>query len=122
MPEQPTSTFLINARLIDGTGAPPRADSALRLEGERIADVGHRRAFGELPAGARVIDAGGRTVMPGLIESHIHLSFTDGPFASPLADPRVPPDYIAIQAAHIAERALQAGYTSVRSCGSTFFV
>src|SRR5207244_3768447 len=40
----------------------------------------------------------------------------------PLADPRVPPDYIAIHAARTAENALQSGYTSVRSCGSTFFV
>ncbi|MEN6401877.1 MAG: amidohydrolase family protein [Armatimonadia bacterium] len=63
---------LANATVIDGTGAQPRADWALLLEGERLTYVGPMDGF-EPPAGASVLDCGGKTVMPGIIEAHAHV-------------------------------------------------
>jgi imidazolonepropionase-like amidohydrolase len=58
--------------LIDGTGAPPRLDQAVVIEGDRIRWVGPMEDL-KAPANARVIDASGMTVMPGLINSNQHI-------------------------------------------------
>ena len=57
--------------LIDGTGRPPLADAVVVFQDGRIRDVGKR---GEvlLPQGAEVIDAKGKTILPGLIDGHCH--------------------------------------------------
>ena len=55
--------------LIDGTGAPPRPNSAILIEGDRIRQVD---AAGADAAGATVIDASGKFILPGLIDSHAH--------------------------------------------------
>jgi imidazolonepropionase-like amidohydrolase len=62
---------LVNAVLIDGTGGPPRPGATVVVDGARIADVCHERAFGP---DVRVVDVGGRTVMPGLVDCHVHLA------------------------------------------------
>lgn len=60
-----------HARLIDGTGRPPVEDSVLVIDGGRIVAVG--KAGTHRPKGARVIDASGKTIMPGIIVSHGHV-------------------------------------------------
>ena len=55
--------------VIDGTGAPPVADAVIVIENGRIRQIG---AGGEFPAGAQVIDASGKYIIPGLIDSHVH--------------------------------------------------
>ncbi|HEX9455812.1 MAG TPA: amidohydrolase family protein, partial [Candidatus Binatia bacterium] len=58
--------------LIDATGQPPIEDAVIVVEGDRIKAVGKR---GEIatPRGARVIDAKGKTILPGFIDGHCHL-------------------------------------------------
>ena len=64
-----------NAMLIDGTGAPPsRADVEIR--GNRVASVAPPGSV-PLREGLQLVDCNGATLMPGLIESHAHLSFVD---------------------------------------------
>ena len=58
--------------LIDGTGRPPIADAVVVVEGNRIRAVG-RRGQVPVPAGATVIQASGRTILPGLVDMHLHL-------------------------------------------------
>src|SRR5437016_1545594 len=113
--------LILNGKLLDGTGAAVREGWGLRIEGERIAAVGPVESLGPVPPEAEILDAGGRTVMPGLIESHFHFSFNDGP-SIPVIDPRIPPDYVAICAARTAETALASGYTAVRSGGCMYHV
>ena len=72
MPESLRRTVFRNARLVDGTGAPPRAGVDVVLEGGRIASVGGSVAVGD----AEVIELQGRTLMPGLIDCHVHLTFS----------------------------------------------
>ena len=60
--------------LIDGTGKPPVQDSLVVTEGNKITFVGKAERF-DIPKGqnVRIIDAKGKTVMPGLIDGHLHM-------------------------------------------------
>src|SRR5687767_2807491 len=58
--------------LIDGHEGPPQPQSIVLIDDNRIVAVGTRDTL-KVPAGARVIDAGGMTVMPGLIDAHVHM-------------------------------------------------
>ena len=60
-----------HARLIDGTGRPAVEDAVLVIDGPRIVAVG--KAGTKRPKGARVVDASGKTLMPGIIVSHGHV-------------------------------------------------
>jgi imidazolonepropionase-like amidohydrolase len=61
-----------NGTLIDGTGATPVLNAYIVVEGDRIASIGS----GEPPVtrGATVIDAAGGTIMPGLVDTHVHVA------------------------------------------------
>jgi len=61
---------MINARVIDGTGAPARADQTIVIRGKHISSI---TQGGAVPAGARVFDAKGMSVLPGLVAMHDHL-------------------------------------------------
>jgi imidazolonepropionase-like amidohydrolase len=63
---------IVGATLIDGTGGPPVADSAVIVRGDKILRAGPRGAT-PVPGGAEVIEAGGLTLLPGLIDAHFHL-------------------------------------------------
>ena len=69
---------LTHARIIDGTGAPPRANQTLIIRDGNIAAVGDAASI-QLPAGATTFDLTGRTIMPGLVMMHEHLYYTTGP-------------------------------------------
>lgn len=64
-------TALLGGSLIDGKGGPPLPDAVVLVQGERIRAVGRR---GELavPEGARRIELAGSTLLPGLIDAHVH--------------------------------------------------
>jgi N-acyl-D-amino-acid deacylase len=62
-----TSTLIVNASIVDGTGSPAKPD-AVRIDGDRIVEVGAVEPKG----GERVIDAGGLTLAPGFIDTHSH--------------------------------------------------
>jgi imidazolonepropionase-like amidohydrolase len=71
--DQPSGvTALIHVRVIDGTGRPPLENAAVVIHGNHILAV--QTAEGAIPAGARVLDLHGDTVMPGLINAHGHLA------------------------------------------------
>ena len=62
---------LVNCLLLDGTISAPQAGTTVVLDGTKIVEIGSRREFG---ADTRVVDLDGRTVMPGLIDCHIHFA------------------------------------------------
>jgi imidazolonepropionase-like amidohydrolase len=65
------------ARLIDGTGSAPIGDAAIVIEGDQITAVGARAAV-TVPEGATTIDLGDRTLLPGLIDAHTHITINPG--------------------------------------------
>jgi imidazolonepropionase-like amidohydrolase len=71
-PHAQSRAVAIDARIIDGTGAAPLERGRIVLEGERIARIGPVDTV-SVPAGAEMIDLGGRTVIPGLIDLHFHI-------------------------------------------------
>jgi imidazolonepropionase-like amidohydrolase len=67
---------LVNGQLIDGTGAEPLPDAALLIEATRIASVGPRQ-WVRIPAETQVIDVQGATILPGLINAHVHAAYSE---------------------------------------------
>lgn len=104
--------ILRNATVFDGTGAPPGAGVDLLIEGGRIAAIGLADR-----AGAETVDLGGRWLMPGLIDCHVHITFAGDPDDAPKA-PTTPTPVLAWTAANNARATLLAGVTTVRDLGS----
>jgi imidazolonepropionase-like amidohydrolase len=67
-------TALTHVRVIDGTGGTPLEDATVEIEGNHIRAI--RPGASPLPAGARVLDLHGDTIIPGLINAHGHLALT----------------------------------------------
>ncbi|MCY4077184.1 MAG: amidohydrolase family protein [Acidobacteria bacterium] len=70
-PAVPADIAIVGARLIDGTGGEPIPDSVLLIRGDRVVAAGTRADTG-LPAEAAVVDGAGKTVIPGLVDMHVH--------------------------------------------------
>jgi imidazolonepropionase-like amidohydrolase len=68
---------ITGATLIDGTGAAPLTDAVIVGRGERLVCVG-RAAHCQLPAGTAIVDATGKWIIPGLIDTHIHPGWSNG--------------------------------------------
>ncbi len=107
-------TMLIRAdRLFDGTGAPPVPDPVLAIDDGRITAVFQ----GQAPEGAEVLDYRGCTLMPGLIDAHVHLNLPgDGSTLEEVV--RETDGVLAATAAFASARALAAGITTVRDVGA----
>jgi imidazolonepropionase-like amidohydrolase len=105
---------IVGARLIDGSGADPIDDATLVFEGERIAALGSRGQI-SIPRDATVIEAQGRTLVPGLIDCHVHVM---GQWGYDLLRRLVTPPSLALLYAVPNVRAtLEAGITTVRDAG-----
>ena len=106
--------LLRGARLFDGSAV--HADWEVLVEGERIAAVGPHLA---MPAGTRVIDLPGDTIMPGMIEGHGHLFLH--PYNETSWDDQVLHEPLALRTARAivhARATLMAGFTSERDLGT----
>ncbi len=115
------TTVLKAARLIDGTGSAPVANGVVVVTGNRIVAVG-REGSVTIPAGARTIDLGDATLLPGFIDAHTHI------IGRPLSDPQYDdapvrdyPSYGAIVGVENARKTLMSGFTTIRVLGSPNF-
>jgi len=110
-------TVIRNGTLIDGTGAKPKKNSVVVVEGKKIRAVG-REGEVKIPKKAKLteVDASGKTVMPGLIDSHLHLIGlkTDHILEEELVRP---PQLGLIKSVYDAVDLLEAGFTTVKDCG-----
>ena len=102
-------------KLIDGTGAAPLEGAALLVDGDRIVAVG-RQADISAPDGAEVIEAPDATLIPGLIDVHVHLAYSGVPDPRQFWAEQVDMNYalVSLRAAHYAKETLLQGFTAVR--------
>lgn len=107
--------LLRNVRVFDGTATQLSALTTVRVEGARIAAIGGQ---GAVPAGATVIDGGGRTLMPGLIDAHAHIMLAE---LSQVALMASEIGFVNIAASRTAETMLMQGFTAVRDLGGPVF-
>ena len=77
----PATIAITHATVIDATGAPPKPNSTILIDGEKISAIGPDSSL-EIPSGARVIDATGKYLIPGLADMHIHLMGAGEPSGS----------------------------------------
>jgi imidazolonepropionase-like amidohydrolase len=96
-------------RLVDGKNNVPTTNAIILIEGERITAVGRDVT---IPAGADVIDLSKATVLPGMIDTHTHLTYHYD------TQPNETPDTTARYAAENARLTLEAGFTTVRNLGA----
>ena len=110
--------WLANARLFDGTAAPPRDRVAVLIEDGRIEAIAG--AGEQPPASARVIDLGGRTLMPGLIDAHQHATASSRYFcksANEAGSEAIWPGTAAHVVAQVMRELLRMGITTFRDVG-----
>jgi imidazolonepropionase-like amidohydrolase len=106
------------ARLIDGTGAAPRQNVVVVVDGGKIVSIGTA-----VPAGATVVDLGSRTLLPGFIDCHVHLAgrvIGEGENWDDAAVRDLPQED-AIRGVRNAKATLEAGFTTVRNVGASDF-
>ena len=122
--QQPTGTgtvVLRAARVIDGTGAAAIPNGVVVVTDNRITAVGRQGAV-TIPAGARTVDLGDATLLPGFIDMHTHVIGRG--LADPKADVAAVRDYEsfgAIVGVGNAQRTLMSGFTTIRNLGAGNF-
>ena len=112
------STLIRNGQMVDGTGAAAVPVAAVLVTDGRIAYAG-AAAGCPVVEGARVIDACGGTILPGLVEAHYHPTYFNVAALEDL-DIKYPVEYVTLLAAANARLAVECGYTAARSGGSLF--
>jgi imidazolonepropionase-like amidohydrolase len=100
-----------NCAVLDGTRRERREDHHVLVEGDRIREVSDRPITS---ATAEMINLRGRTLMPGLIDAHVHVLAVDAALAR-LSDR--PVTLLTLQAAKVLEGMLQRGFTTIRDAG-----
>ena len=108
-------TYIHAGRLIAVPGQPVRGPSTIVVDNGRIVSV--TDGLARLEPGVAFIDLSGKTVLPGLIDSHVHLSSDRGGEAQLLADVREEPQMHALEAQMNGMKTLRAGFTTVRNLG-----
>jgi imidazolonepropionase-like amidohydrolase len=110
------TTYIHCGRLIDGLSNQVQNEMTIIIEGNKIINV--IKGYQAVPSGSKTIDMKNATVMPGLIDAHVHISsetsknrYTEG-FVLNEED-------FAFRSVGYAERTLMAGFTTVRDLGGT---
>ena len=112
---------IFNARIIDGTGAPAIENGSLVTEGEFIIWVGKTVDLPEpyLLSSLNQVDLIGKTIMPGVVDAHTHVSFGEAMSEEELAL-YTPVEFRSIRAGVHAKWILDSGVTSISDSASTF--
>ena len=121
-PTRGTGTVVLKAaRVIDGTGAAPIHNGAVVVTDDRIVSVGPAASV-RVPAGARTVDLGNATLLPGFIDAHTHvIGRSLGDPAGDDAAVRDVDSFGAILSTVNVRQTLMAGFTSIRNLGSPHF-
>ena len=102
---------IVGGTLSDGTGRDPVRNATVLIDGERIAAVGTGVA---VPKGAQVIDAAGRTILPGIIDCHVHGTYRARDMRQHLLNT---PTYNVLRSTAVLKETLACGVTTARDMG-----
>ncbi|MBF0277915.1 MAG: amidohydrolase family protein [SAR324 cluster bacterium] len=105
-----TSTIIKNVCLLDGTGAEPY-NAEVEIQNKRIKKISRDGAKISAKSGGEVIDGGGATLMPGMVEAHAHPSFTN--FARFEEPGQIPPEEHVLLSLKFAQLLMDHGFTSL---------
>ena len=113
---QPTGVLFENVRIFDGTAKKLSAPANVLAVGNRIQTISTQPITA--PAGTTLtrVAGGGRTLMPGLIDNHVHVLLSTTSQAE-LLDPKITPEMLQERATAEAGRTLLRGFTAVRDMG-----
>jgi imidazolonepropionase-like amidohydrolase len=117
----PDSVLLTNAQIFDGTGGESIVNGSVWVEGDEIRRVGRADQFPDVGDDVPRVDVGGRFVMPGMTESHTHLSYNNVATFQDL-DVKAGPEMATINTLKNAKALLRCGYTGAFSFGSLFAI
>jgi len=120
--EKKKAVALVGGTLIDGSGKDPMENAAILISDNTIQEVGQKGSV-KFPEECKVIDVTGKTVMPGLMDLHVHVSM--GHLDTPMVrGPSVllpglsqPIPYFGIMAFVYARMSLEMGFTTLRDAG-----
>lgn len=115
-PLPPRRQVIVNATLFDSAAGVLRPNSTIVIEGERVAAVS-QQALRVDDAESR-IDAGGRIVLPGLIDAHVHVMAASHDLVGLAQQPQ---SLIGAQSSHILREMLHRGFTTVRDAAGADF-
>ncbi len=106
--------ILKNATLIDGTGGDPIPKASIIVEGERIREV-LTGAPGKIPSDATAIDCRHQTLLPGLIDAHVHIGAVEANVME--QQRRNFTSLLVIRAVRFIKETLDQGFTTARDAG-----
>lgn len=113
-----TTTLVSNVRVFPGWGDALLPPQDVVVDGRVITTMSPHDSATDPGDGVTVIEGGGRTLMPGLIDAHWHAAFTTvSPLEALIADPY----YLLIVAGQQATATVMRGFTTVRDCGGPTF-
>ncbi len=117
----PKAIVLRAARMFDGTSDSVIQHGAVVVQGNRIVAAGASVA---IPADAQVIDLGDVTLLPGLIDAHVHLTEQSGEnyYLNYFQDLMRQPAEQALLATTFARKTIDAGFTTVRNVGASDYI
>jgi imidazolonepropionase-like amidohydrolase len=115
--DKPSVVLVRTGGIVDVAAGTLRAGQDILIEGNLIKDVGPAL---QAPAGAKVIDLRPKTVLPGLIDCHTHITGQPENYLSDIF--RKSPIDVAVTAHVYARRTLEAGFTAVRDMGALEYV
>lgn len=112
----PKRTIIHAGRLIDGRADAARTGVTVSVEGDRIVSIVN--GFSMAGPGETVVDLKDATLMPGLMDMHVHISSQQSGAAGYAERFYLNPADVALRATTYAEKTLLAGFTTVRDCGA----
>jgi len=107
-------TILTHGTIIDCTGADPRPNGWVVIEDQRILETGQGKP-GTLPPGTEVIDCQDQSLLPGLIDAHVHVWTADTKIVEQVR--RNFTSTLVIKTEKVIKETLDQGFTTVRDCG-----
>lgn len=110
--------LLRNVRIVDGRGGDPVPHGSVAVQGNRLSYVGSMAGAPSPAAGTTVLDGGGRTVIPGLIDCHTHITIDEMDVVSPRRVYLEGELLGILQAAARGQKCLENGITTLRDCNA----